>query len=373
MNRPRIPHAPQGATGALVALAAALALLMTGGCPPPEERPIRVSVNSTNDNGQRSPAEVLELAKAEGELYWYTSLPEADAEAILSQFRAKYPFIRTHLVRGGSFTIAEQVANQIASGRVQADVLHLLDPATFVQLREQRALLYYDSPEARDIPSQYKDLGYWVALRAVTLGLAYDPRRLRGEKVPKGWEDLLRPAFQGRIGIKDAETAGAAYALLFLLRERYGTIYWQRLAAQKPRVFKTVAQMEEALLQGEIDIAAGDVEEKPTRGAGADGLAVVWPAEGVPMMVGPIGILAGAAHPNCAKLFVDYALSTEGQALLVKQVADYSLRPDLPAPEGRAPLAKMRLLLPTAGWADYAAKRELLRKEFSDLMGTGGE
>ncbi len=373
MTRFRRSYAPQRATGALLALAAALALLITSGCPPQEERPIRVSVNSTNGNGQRSPAEVLELAKAEGELFWYTSLPEADAEAILAQFRVKYPFIRTHLVRGGSFTIAEQVANQIASGRVQADVLHLLDPATFVQLRDQRALLYYDSPEARYIPSQYKDLGYWVALRAVTLGLAYDPRRLRGDQVPKGWEDLLRPAFQGRIGLKDAETAGAAYALLFLLRERYGTIYWQRLAAQKPRIFKTVAQMEEALLQGQIEIAAGDVKERPAQEAGAKGLAVVWPTEGVPMMVGPIAILAAAAHPNCARLFVDYALSAEGQRLLVKQLGDYSLRPDLPAPAGRPPLVQMRLLLPTAGWADYAAKRELLRKEFSDLMGTGGE
>lgn len=354
-------------------LAGLLALLLCG-CPPQEQPPIRVSVAPNNEERPRTPEEILELAKAEGELTWYTSLSQQNAEAFLAQFSKKYPFVRTHLVRGGSFTIAEQVRAEIASGRMQADVLHLLDPATFVALRNQGALLYYDSPEARDLPAQYQDPGYWVAMRAVALGIAYDARRLRGEEAPRHWQDLLAPRFRGRLGLKDAETAGAAYALLFLLRERYGTDYLERLRAQAPKIYKTVQQMQQGLVRGEILVAAGDVGfGEAEEAVPADGLGFVWPQEGVPMMVGPVAILGGAPHPNCARLFEDFLLSEEGQRLVVRILGDYSLRPTVGAPTGRQALKELRLIVPTAGWTDYAAKRDLLRKEFSEMMGTGGE
>lgn len=354
--------------------AAVVATALLAGCPPRDEAPIRVSVNPGAGEKARTPEEIQELAKAEGELTWYTSLSERDAQAFLSQFSKKYPFIRTQLVRGGSFTIAEQVAAEIAAGRVQGDVLHLLDPATFVGLRNQGSLLAYDSPEARDIPGAYKDPGYWAGMRAVTLGIAYDTRRLGKEQAPQRWEDLLQPRFKGKLGLKDAETAGAAYALVFLLRERYGTAFWERMGAQQPKVYKTVAQLQEALQRGEITVAAGDVGGGESEGGTAPaGLAFVWPKDAVPMMVGPVAILAGAAHPNCARLFEDFLLSDAGQRLVVQQLGDYALRPSVGPPAGRAPLASLRLVVPSAGWSDYAAKRDLLRKEFSELMGAGGE
>lgn len=361
--------------GAYVVGLACLGLLaLLSGCPPAEQQPIRVSVNQGNGGRVRTPEEVLELAKAEAQLDWYTSLSDRDAEAFLSQFRKKYPFIRTTLERGGSFTIAEKVTTEITSGRVLADVLHLLDPATFVGLRNQAALLYYDSPAARDIPAQYKDEGYWVGMRAVTLGMAYDPQRLKKEEAPQRWQDLLQGRFRGKVGLKDAETAGAAYALVFLLRERYGTAFLEGLGAQRPNIYKTVSQMQEALRRGEITVAAGDVGLSEGEGAeGAGELVFVWPKDGVPMMVGPVAILAGAPHPNCARLFEDFLLSAEGQQVVVRQLGDYSLRPNTGAAAGRLPLEQLRLILPTAGWTDYADKRDLLWKEFSDLMGAGGE
>ncbi|HEY3397480.1 MAG TPA: extracellular solute-binding protein [Armatimonadota bacterium] len=352
------------------ALGAAVCL---SGCPSGQQEPIRVSVQSGNGAEAHTTAEIVELARAEGELLWYTSLAEGDAQALLSAFSRKYPFIRTRLVRGGSFTVAEKLASELASGQVEADALHLIDPATFVQLREQGALLFYDSPEAKEIPTQYQDQGYWVAMRAVTVGMAYNPTRLVAAEAPRGWQDLLQARFQGKIGLKDAETAGAGYALLFLLRERFGTDFWQRLGAQHPKTYKTESQMEDALARGEIAVAAGVLGGSREGGPAAARLTVVWPAEGVPMTIGPVAILAAAPHPNCARLFLDYLLSQEGQQLVVDRLEAYSVRPGLAPPKGRLPLSKLRLITPAAGWTDYASKRDLLRSEFSELMGPGGE
>lgn len=351
-----------------------LVLLLGGGCPQPPEEPIQVSVQSGNEIPHQSPEEILELARAEGELSWYTSLPEEHANLILARFSQKYPFIHTRLERGGSFTIAEKVYEERRAGRAQVDVLHLLEPATFVQLRNQGALLHYDTPEAHDIPAAYKDPGFWTALRAVTLCLAYDPRRVNRGEAPAGWSDLLAPRFRGRIGVKNAETAGSAYALYFLLRERYGTIFGEQLAAQQPKIYQTASQMLEALDGGEIDAALGMLGYAAYQAQQqGQSLELVWPAEGVPMMVGPVAILAAAPHPNCAKLFEDFLLGPEGQQLMNDPVGAYSLRAGAAPPPGRLPLTELHLLWPTAGWGDYATKRELLRKEFSNLLGTGGE
>ena len=357
-------------------LPAALGLLclLCAGCPTGPPEPVRVSLQPAQSNERPTEEQTRELAQAEGELTWYTSLPQGDAETLLAGFTRQYPFIRTRLERGGSFTIAQRVTDEIAAGRVQGDVLHVLDPSTFVQLRNQGALLYYDPPEARDIPAQHRDVGYWTALRAVTLGLAYNPRTIPAGQAPGSWEDLQAARFQGRVGLKDAETAGAAYALYFLLRERYGTAFWGQLAAQQPRLYKTAPQMVEALTSGEITVAAGIAgSEDLPEGEGQAGLRLVWPSDGLPMIIGPVAILAAAPHPNCARLFISYVLSAEGQRLVTETVGAYSLRPDLPPPAGRKPLTELRLILPAGGWEDYAAKRELLRAEFARLLGEASE
>ena len=59
-----------------------------------------------------------------------------------------------------------------------------------------------------------------------------------------GWgtaEGVLRWHFvkAGKLGLKDAQTAGSAYAQYYFLRELYGVSYWQQLSRLKPRIYKT--------------------------------------------------------------------------------------------------------------------------------------
>jgi iron(III) transport system substrate-binding protein len=318
--------------------------------------------------------QIEELARAEGEMSWYTSVPETEANGILADFMQKYPFIKAQVVRGGSFTIADQVIGEINSGRVQADVLHVLDPSIFVQLHTQGSLLYYDSPESHVFPTPYKESGYWTAMRIVTMCLAYNPRRVKSSSAPSEWEDLLAPAWRNRIGVKSTETAGSGYAFYYLVRERYGTMLWERLARQQPKVYQTSQQMLAALARGEVDVLAGLIDYAAYAAVQAgQPLKPVWPSEGIPLVIGPIAIVAAAPHPNCARLFMDYILSEAGQKLMIERLGGYSARPGVQPPAGEAQLSTRHLLVPTGGWADYAAKRELVQKESSYLLGTGSE
>src|SRR5260370_9001066 len=59
----------------------------------------------------------------------------------------------------------------------------------------------------------------------------------------------------------------------------------------------------------------------------------VWPQEGVPSEPWTAAILKRAPHPNAARLFLDFLLSREGQALYVATRGWTSARPDV-APAG---------------------------------------
>lgn len=359
-----------------VFLAVAAACLLSG-CPSPRDRePIRVVVTDGVETAPREPdaQDVIELAKREGELVWYTSLPEAAARAFLKLYSDTYPFIATRLVRESTFDIIRRLEGEVESGRVEADVLHVLDVAIFAKWRKEGQLLRYFAPEERFIPAQYKDSGYWSALRCVGLCIAYDPKRLSPQQVPQTWPDLLDPRWKGRIALKDAQTAGSAYAHYYFLREEYGVSYWQRMARQRPRVYKTAEESLSALESGEVDLVAGamDYSVSEAQEAGKS-VAAIWPRDGVPMMLGPVAIMRAAPHPNAARLFVNLALSRRGQQALRDLLGAYSVRPDVAPPPGRPPLSELSVLTPTGGWDEYAQKQDRLQAEYTSLFHPGSE
>jgi len=349
-------------------------LLLAGICgcvPPGSEGPVRVVVSDNNLPQERimTTAEITEASRGEGELWWYTSMPAPEARQFLDLFAAKYPFIHTQLVRGGTFELVQRVNNELQQGRVQADVLHVLDPATFVDLKKRGELLRYNSPEASAIGMDYRDPGYWTGMRLITLCMAYDTRRTTPSQAPDSWEALLDSNLKGRMGLKDAQTAGSAYAQYYYLRERYGTAFWERLAAQRPRVVKTAEENLQALLAGQIDVIGG-IMGYPVYAAMQKGkpVEVIWPKDGVPIVLAPVAILKRAPHPNAAKLFVDFTLSAEGQAALRDLLGTYSVRPGIAPPEGRPRLDELNLASPTDGWEEFAMKQAALRAEYVRLF-----
>jgi iron(III) transport system substrate-binding protein len=357
-------------------LAAAVAVcVLLAGCPSRRsDEEILVTVTENGDHGNAvAHDKIVEQARAEGELNWYTSLPGATAKTLLAQFQKTYPFIQTHLVRSSTFEVARQTDTEIKSGKVQCDVLHVLDVAAFIDLKRRGELYRYVSSEDKAIPEAYKDPGYWTAMRAVTLCMAYDTRRLKAQEAPKSWEDLTDPKWRGKLGLKDAALAGTAYTEYYFLRDLYGMSYWRKLAEQNPRVFRTAGELMDALVAGQITVASG------VTGAGVyqasrvrnQPVAAIIPSEGLPMMLGPVAIAADAPHPNCAKLFVDFALSSEVQASLCALSASYSVRADVPPPEGQPPLSKLKILQPTGGWDAYYQAQDALQAEYARFFRGG--
>lgn len=355
-------------------LSAALLALLAGGCPERNGNEEILVTISDHGGGQARPAasegELLLRAQAEGEVNWYTSIPEAEAQTYAAAFSKQYPRVRVQVVREGTFDLIGRLESEISAGRVRADVLHVLDPAIFIALRQRGELLYYEPPEATAIPPAFKDIGYWTGARVVIIGLACRAQNNSSATMPETWSELLSPRWKGKLGIKDAQTSGSAYAQYYLLREKYGAAYWEQMADQKPRIYKTEEALLEAVLEGEIQVAAGvmsyKIDEYSRQSNGA--VQAVWPQDGVPTLIGPVAILSRSPHPNAARLFTNYMLSESGQKQLSDLLKAYPTRLDVPPPEGLTSLQSLRLLQPPAGWKEYLEKQGALRAEYSRLL-----
>ena len=126
---------------------------------------------------------------------------------------------------------------------------------------------------------------------------------------------------------------GGPFARAMFERKVLGEDYWTRQAALKPKLFPSQAPMVDAMIRGEIGIAPlVTVLAIPLA---AQGAPIKWffAPEGVPVTVFCAGIAKAAAHPHAAKLFLDWALSREGQALMV-ELGSFASMTNAPMPPG---------------------------------------
>ncbi len=361
--------APRMAAG----LAVPMLVACLAGCPPREEEPIVVRVTDQGDRGaELTPQQVLQAAKAEGELWWYTSVPAEAADRFLDAFQAQYPFINAHYTRASTFDIIDRVTREIGSGEVRADVLHVLDVGVFIELKRKGELLRYRPAEARQIAPELTDPGNWWGLRTVAVCMAYNPQKLRPDEAPKTWQDLLGPKLRGRIAIKDAAATGSAYAEYFFLSRLYGSQFWRRLADQEPTICKAADEVMTDLLADNSPICvAGEMMSYKIHEYAhqkKESVAGIWPEEGVPMVVAPVAILARGTHPNAARLFVSFALSKKGQTRFRDLVGSYSVRDDVAPRPGEKPLSEISQLTLDDGWDEYLDKQSALRAEFNTFF-----
>jgi len=112
--------------------------------------------------------------------------------------------------------------------------------------------------------------------------------------------------------------------------------------------------MADALIRGEIGVAPMVTQLAiPLEQQGAP-IKWFFGPEGVPVANFSAGLVKGCAHPNAARLFLDWSLSPEGQSLMVT-LGGFSAMKNGPVPRG-VDAATLKPWLPEpAEYAEVAA------------------
>jgi iron(III) transport system substrate-binding protein len=260
---------------------------------------------------------LLEGAKAEGKVVWYTSLAGVYRE-IVDAFKRKYPTIDIEPYRGGTTELGPRLLNEAQAKRFVADALEAT-PGLLMLLRDSGLLKPYTSPELARYPDEAKTKAdgarvYWTTDREAYMGFGYNTRIIAPAEVPKSYQDLLRPDLKGKLAVTTESSTARAIGVMLKYK---GDEFMKRLHAQEVRLFK-------ASSAGFLDlIAAGEVAGSPVVFRNQANVLkekrapVEWvPLDFVPANAGGSAIIAGAPHPHAALLFTDFILGPEGQKIM---------------------------------------------------------
>src|SRR5207249_1997628 len=133
-------------------------------------------------------AALVEAAKKEGKIVWYTSLVLPSAEKVAKLFEAAYPGIRVDVNRTGSQRILQKVLQEMQAGIKNADVVHTSDAGHFVLLKDKKLLLRYLPQGIDKFAAGFKDkAGYYFGLRATVNVITYYTRAVTSGDAPKSW------------------------------------------------------------------------------------------------------------------------------------------------------------------------------------------
>lgn len=308
---------------------------------------------------------VTDSARRRGALAIADAAPGENFQKFMAGFKAKYPFLD---VASGFFSaptgqVLARVNAEIDAGRLTFDAMLAANTAAWIDMTQRGRIMRYDSSQYAAFPSGAKMGGYWAAAQAIGVIPIYNRNVLSPADAPQSWADLLQPRFSARkMAIQNA-AAGTQFNWSYILRQVLGADFERRFAAQKPVVMATGAQMTDAIMRGEILLAAAlDHWRAYTGEAREAGLVAVYPKEGMPLTLAPVGMLSGAPHPDAGKLFVDFILSRQGQQLLNTELYGmYSMRTDVAPPSGQPPLVDTHPLLPTDAAGYLKASREFPR------------
>jgi len=236
----------------------------------------------------------------------------------------------TDVVVAGAGSMFAGVA---ASGKIANGAMGMLAP-----LKPQLLL-----PEVLDT-SKYQDNKLWFVdpqgqyvLRIVNFtaaNVAVNTSVVKPAAI-KRWQDLLSPAYTGKIVTYDPTVAGAAIAPTTLLWKTLGADFVKHLFVdQQPFISRDHRQSADLLGNGSRPVSLF-LQQQALSGAQHQGLPItVLPTlADLPGQVsggfGFVGLMDHAPHPNAAKVFINWMLSREGQQLWQDAQQEASTRLDL--------------------------------------------
>jgi len=274
---------------------------------------------------------LIEGAKKEGRLVFYTSVETEFARSLTTGFEVKYPFIKTDIFRSTHEKILSRLNVERNTGTYTADVVSVGEFETY-HMQKRGFIVPYKSPFAAVYPEGFKDPdGYWTDLYDNLIVTAYNTKRVKRDELPKRYEDLLHSRWKGRMVLDQNEDRWFAN-MLYLLGEKKGMAFMQTLAKQEVAIRSGRSLATQLLGAGEYDLQIVAYWYRPqlmkTQGAPVDWIAF----EPAIIATHPISAVAKAPHSNTAKLFIDFTLSDEGQKIFVQRGRE-SAKPGL-KPEG---------------------------------------
>lgn len=290
---------------------------------------------------------LVEAAKKEGVVNWYTAMDLPAAEALARAFEARFPGIAVRVERSGSKRVYQRIAQEYASKIHNVDLVNSADGAHAIAWKREGLLAPY-LPEgvAKHFPAGTFDAdGHFATHRVHLSVIAYNTTLVKPEDAPKSFADLLDPKWSGKMVKGNPNYSGTILTATFQIARDLGWGYFEKLAKQKVMQVQSSVDPPKKIALGERAVMADgghyNVHQHIDKGAA---LAVVFPTEGSPYVSNPAALFKAAPHPNAARLLHNWMFSAEGQQSNTDNAGTYSMHAEVKPKAGRKPLAEIKIM-----------------------------
>src|SRR5438876_7090387 len=274
--------------------------------------------------------ELVEAARKEGKVHYYTSIDLPLAEKIARSFEAAVPGASGRAECSGAERMFQRIVQEYASRIYGVDVVNSSDAAHFIVWKRDGLLApFVPTDVAKHYPAEHKDPdGMFASFRVSLSAVAYNTDLVKREVAPTSFADLLDPKWTGKIVKAHPSYSGTILTATFQIVRELGWEYLEKLAKQKVMQVQSATDPPKKLALGERAVMAdgNDYNLIQLKEAGQP-VEVVYPSEGTPLVTGPSAVFNSAPNPNAARLFQNWLHSLEAQQLLVDFARQHSVHP----------------------------------------------
>jgi len=259
---------------------------------------------------------LIEGARKEGNLVFYGTLGVDASRPLLEKFRQDHPYISIGHYRSGSTGIYNRVVNEARAGKHEVDIIELSAGPVSDLIRGGLVDPYRSSETGAMRPEFIDPRHLWSAYHYLVVGLAYNKNLVKASEVPQTYADLLLPRWKGRKMSLDRDAGDIFGGLLDSWGEKEGIEYFRRLAKQDILIRSGFTLQAQLLAAGEVDLVPWSHAQRPLLMADSGaplGIAFLQPILSKAQV---LLLTRRSPHPHAAALFIDWALSEEGQAFI---------------------------------------------------------
>ena len=290
---------------------------------------------------------LVEAAKKEGKVVWYTSVDLPLAEKIAKVFEEKFPGIQVRVERTGAERVFQRIAQEYASNIHAVDLANSSDAAHFI-VWKNKGMLESFVPEdvAKFYPAAHKDPdGAFASFRVWLCIIAYNTNLVKKEDAPKSFADLLDPKWKGKLVKAHPSYSGTIMTATYQMQRDLGWGYFEKLAKQSVMQVQSSADPPKRLALGERAVMADGNEYNIFQIKEKGGpVEPIYATEGSPLIVGPTGMFKAAPNPNAARLFTAWSFTPECQQLIIDIGGLRSMHPNTKEKAGRTPFKDIKTM-----------------------------
>ena len=264
-------------------------------------------------------------AAIEDKLVIVTSYPKDLTGAFKKAFEAQHPGTAVEILQkktSAGVKYIQETAQANAS-----DLMWASAPDAFEVLKADGLLAPY-TPKATGIPEKIGSYpindpdGYYIGFAGSGYGIMWNTRYLKRKKipVPREWEDLKQPVYQGHVGMSAPSRSGTTHLTVETVLQGdgwdKGWALWKEMAGNFKMVTERSFGVPEGVNSG--DFGVGIVIDFFGFSSQATGFPVDFVYPTVTTLVpANIAIVKNAPHARAAEAFIEFLLSVEGQELLL--------------------------------------------------------